>query len=163
MPMLKSYRNATLENASAVELVVALYDGLIRFLGDAAEAAESGDVKGRREAARRSLDILIHLQATLRPDVGGRPAEVLAEFYASIFANILRASQAAAPGEFLHASRCVRTVREAWYQVSLDPTVAHMVPRDLQTRQEKVLSGSRPVVPQAARPEEVREAGRWIA
>lgn len=146
--MAKTYRDAALENASGVELVVALYDGLIRFLVDAAEASERGDVTARRDAARRSLDILIHLQATLRPDVGGRPAEVLAEFYASIFANILNASQAAAPGEFHHAARCVKTVREAWYQVSLDPSVTHMVPRDLQTQQEKLRSGSRESLPE---------------
>jgi flagellar protein FliS len=148
--MVKTYGGAALESASGVELVVALYDGLIRFLGNAAAAAERGDVKGRREAARRALDIIIHLQATLRPDVGGKPALVLAEFYASIFALILRASLAAAPGDFHHAIRCVRTVREAWHQVSLDPTVAHVLPRDLQTRDEKVRSGSKSIVPGSA-------------
>lgn len=162
--MARTYRDAALENASGVELVVALYDGLIRFLVDAAEASERGDVAARRVAAKRSLDILIHLQATLRPDVGGRPAEVLAEFYASIFANILRASQAAAPGEFHHAARCVRTVREAWYQVSIDPSVAHVMPRDLQTQAEKQRSVSRPVQAQVINSEGGLEAASgWIA
>ncbi len=163
-PMARTYRDAALENASGVELVVALYDGLIRFLVDAAEASERGDVAGRRDAARRSLDILIHLQATLRPDVGGRPAEVLAEFYAAIFANILTASQAAAPGEFHHAARCVRTVREAWYQVSIDPAVAPMMSRDLQTQSEKQRSRSRPVRPPAVSSDSGKEAASgWIA
>ena len=157
-----AYRNATLESASGVELIVALYDGLIRFLGRAAEACTRGDIPGRRENARKSLDILVHLQATLRPDVGGRPAEVLAEFYAAIFANILRASQAASPGEFQHAIRCVRTVREAWQQVASDPTVAGIMPRDLQTREEKVMSGSREMARTvAALPG--NGGGRWTA
>jgi flagellar protein FliS len=163
--MVKTYGGAALENASAVELVVALYDGLIWLLGEAAEAAERGDVRARREAARRSLDILIHLQATLRPDVGGRPAVVLAEFYASIFALILRASLAAAPGEFQHAIRCVRTVREAWRQVALDPAVVQSLPADLQTRDERLLG--RPV-PSAAAPIDASRnvevpASRWTA
>ena len=154
--MAKTYGGAALESASGVELVVALYDGLIRFLGNAAEACERGDVKARREAARRALDIIIHLQATLRPDVGGRPAVVLAEFYASIFALILRASMAAAPGDFHHAIRCVRTVREAWHQVALDPTVSHVFPRDLQTSDEKFRSGSKSIVPGTTLSESVR-------
>jgi flagellar protein FliS len=141
--MIRSYRNASLESASGVELIVALYDGLIRFLGQAAAAAERGDVSGRREAARRSFDIIIHLQAVLRPEIGGRPAEALAEFYASIFATILRASMAAAPSQFHHAIRCVRTVREAWQQVAQDPAVTSMMPKNLQTREEKLQSGSR--------------------
>ena len=162
--MAKTYRDAALENASAVELVVALYDGLIRFLMDAAEASERGDVAGRRDAARRSLDILIHLQATLRPDVGGRPAEVLAEFYAAIFANILTASQAAAPGEFHHAARCVRTVREAWYQVSIDPSVAHGMLAGAQVQQKKPATGGRPPRSATAGMESVVEAASgWMA
>ena len=158
----RNYRNATLASASGVQLIIALYDGLIRFLGDAAAASSQGDVARRREASRKALDILVHLQATLRPGVGGRPAEVLAEFYASIFANVLRASRAAAPGEFYHAIRCVRTVRDAWQKVSLDPAVESIMPFDLQTREEKVNSGSREMV-RAVTPPTPGSATRWTA
>ncbi len=159
--MVKTYRLAALENASRVELIVALYDGLIRFLGDAAAAAALGDVTGRREGARRALDILVHLQAILRPDVGGRPAEVLAEFYAAIFATILNASKSAAPGEFHHAIRCIRTVRQAWHQVAQDPTVANVMPHNLQTKEERILSGGRDVAMTQA--DRAAVVSRWLA
>lgn len=90
-----SYREHVLDGASAVDLVVALYDGMIRFLFAAIAAVERGDEEGRRAAVKRVLDILIHLQARLRMDVGGRPAEALSEFYSSIFAQVLQASQSA--------------------------------------------------------------------
>ena len=90
-----SYREHALEGAAAVDLVVALYDGIIRFLYAAITAAERGDADARRAAVKRALDIIIHLQARLRMDVGGRPAQALSEFYAAIFAQILQASQAA--------------------------------------------------------------------
>ena len=90
-----TYQQRVLEGASAVELVVALYDGIARFLTGAIDAVERGDVEGRRAAVKRALDIIIHLQARLRMDVGGRPAEALSEFYASIFAQIIQASQSA--------------------------------------------------------------------
>ena len=90
-----SYREHALEGASAVDLVVALYDGIIRFLYAAIAAVERGDADGRRAAVKRALDIIIHLQARLRMDVGGRPAQSLSEFYAAIFAQILQASQSA--------------------------------------------------------------------
>jgi flagellar protein FliS len=54
-------------------------------------------------------------------DVGGRPAESLAEFYASIFAEILKASQSASKAKFEHAIDCVRNVRDAWREVARDP------------------------------------------
>jgi flagellar protein FliS len=118
-----SYQEHALESASAVELVVALYDGIIRFLHAAGAAADRGDQDARRAASKRALDIIIHLQARLRMDVGGRPAVALSEFYASVFAQILQASQSASRQKFDHAIECVRNVRDAWREVARDPEV----------------------------------------
>ena len=116
-----NYREHALEGASAVDLVVALYDGIIRFLYAAIAAVERGDADARRAAVKRALDIIIHLQARLRMDVGGRPAQALSEFYAAIFAQILQASQSASKAKFEHAIDCVRNVRDAWREVARDP------------------------------------------
>jgi flagellar secretion chaperone FliS len=121
---MNTYHRCTLEGASAIELVVALYDGIIRFLHSAAEAADRGDTRGRRVAVKRALDIIIHLQASLRMDVGGEPAQVLSEFYAATFAQILQASQSSSRRKFEHAMSCVRNVRDAWKQASFESTAA---------------------------------------
>jgi flagellar protein FliS len=118
-----SYREHALDGASAVDLVVALYDGMIRFLYEAGDAVDRGDMEGRRAAVKRTLDIIIHLQARLRMDVGGKPAQALSEFYTSIFAQILQASQSASREKFDHTIECVKNVREAWRQVAKDPVV----------------------------------------
>jgi flagellar protein FliS len=118
-----SYQEHALESASAVDLVVALYDGIIRFLYAASEAVERSDLAARRIAVKRALDIIVHLQARLRMDVGGRPAEALSEFYATVFAQILQASQSASTSKFEHAIACVRNVRDAWREVARDPEV----------------------------------------
>jgi flagellar protein FliS len=118
-----SYQEHALEGASAVDLVVALYDGMIRFLYAAIAAVERGQAEERRVAVKRALDIIIHLQARLRMDVGGRPAQALSEFYASVFAQILQASQSASTAKFEHAIDCVRNVRDAWREVTKDPKI----------------------------------------
>ena len=118
-----NYQGYGLEGASAVDLVVALYDGIIRFLHSACDAVDRGDAEARRTASKRALDIIIHLQSRLRMDVGGQPAQALSEFYAAIVAEILQASQAASREKYLHAIDCVRNVREAWRQVAEDPAV----------------------------------------
>lgn len=117
------YGDHTLDGASAVDLVVALYDGIIRFLYAAIAAVERGDTDSRRAAVKRALDIIIHLQARLRMDVGGRPAQTLSEFYAATFALILQASQSASAAKFQQAIDCVRNVRDAWREVARDPGV----------------------------------------
>lgn len=126
-----SYREHMLDGAEAVDLVVALYDGIIRFLYSAIAAVEHSDADARRIAVKRALDIIIHLQARLRMDVGGQPAQALSEFYAAIFAQILQASQAASTAKFQHAIDCVRNVRDAWREVARDPKANSDVPQKL--------------------------------
>ena len=117
---MSTYQEHSLDGASPVDLIVALYDGIIRFLYAAIAAVELGDVNGRRAAVKRALAILIHLQTRLRMDVGGRSAEVLSEFYASIFAVILQASLSASAQRFEDAISFVRSVRDAWKQVAAE-------------------------------------------
>jgi flagellar protein FliS len=136
-----SYQQHTLNSASAVDLVVALYDGILRFLYAASAAVERGDREARRAAVKRALDIIIHLQARLRMDVGGRPAQVLSEFYASIFAQILQASQSASQQKFEHAIECVKNVRDAWRQVARDPEV-NPAPLQVAALQQRRREGS---------------------
>jgi flagellar secretion chaperone FliS len=123
-----SYQQHALKGASAVELVVALYDGIMRFLYAACDAVDRGDEQARRVAVKRALDIILHLQARLRMDIGGSPAQALSDFYAAIFAQILQASQRASKPRFLHAIDCVRNVREAWKQVAQETPAIHPVP-----------------------------------
>jgi len=123
-----NYREHALDGAAAVDLVVALYDGIMRFLYAAITAVERGDADARRAAVKRALDIIIHLQARLRMDVGGRPAQALSEFYAAIFAQILQASQSASKSKFQHAIDCVRNVRDAWREVARDPNANSVSP-----------------------------------
>ena len=124
-----TYQQHTLKGASAIELVVALYDGILRFLFAACDAVDRGDESGRRASVKRALDIILHLQARLRMDVGGRPARALSDFYASIFAQILQASQGVSKAKFLHAIECVRNVRDAWKQVAMDPAANPVPPQ----------------------------------
>ncbi|MGH9616286.1 MAG: flagellar export chaperone FliS [Acidobacteriaceae bacterium] len=114
-----NYQQQTLAVMNSVDLVVALYDGMIRFLHRAILDVEAGDVAGRRESIRRVLEILTYLQARLRADVGGKPAEALSEFYSAIFAQCVRASRDASIPVLEQSVRDVLNVRDAWKQVAL--------------------------------------------
>jgi flagellar protein FliS len=59
---------------------------MIRFLYAACDAVDRGDEQARRIAVKRAMDIILYLQSRLRSDVGGKPAQALSEFYASVFA-----------------------------------------------------------------------------
>lgn len=152
------YQEQALAGATGVELVVALYDGAIRFLYRAMQCVEEDDVRGRRLAVKRALDILMYLQARLRPDVGGSTAVALSDFYAEMFTMALEGSHAASIEQFQEVIACIRNVRDAWVVVARDPEAGKVLPRELWTRQES-LSAPRP--PQVVSDSAV--ASRWQA
>jgi flagellar secretion chaperone FliS len=118
-----SYQQQTIAGMNGVELIVALYDGMIRFLYRAIQAIEDNDIADRRIAIKRTLDILMHLQSRLRMDIGGSSARALSEFYAAIFALCIEGSRLASAVRLKEAIACVRDVREAWQIVARDPEV----------------------------------------
>jgi flagellar protein FliS len=115
-----TYQSHALEGASGVELTIALYDGIIRFMLNAIEAVERQEVDQRRAAVKRAMDIVIHLQATLNKDIGGKPAESLSDFYVAMFALMLQGSQGNSKEKFEQVIANVRNVRDGWKQLAAD-------------------------------------------
>jgi flagellar protein FliS len=113
---MNAYQAHTLEGASPVELTIALYDGIVRFMNQAIDAVEENDADRRRAAVKRAMDIVMHLQLTLDRKRGGKPAEALTEFYTAMFALMLQGSQANWRQKFEQVIANVRNVREAWKQ-----------------------------------------------
>lgn len=137
-----NYQEQALTGATGVELVVALYDAALRFLYRATQAVEEQDVHGRRLAVKKTLDVLMYLQARLRPDVGGSSAAALADFYAAMFTMTLEASHAESAEAFREVIACVRNVRDAWMIAARDPEVGKILPRELRTREERFVPDS---------------------
>jgi flagellar secretion chaperone FliS len=152
-----SYQQQALVGATGVEMIIALYDGAIRFLYRAMQCVEEGDVHGRRVAVKKVIDILMYLQARLRPDVGGVVAASLADFYATMFTMTLEASHLESKEQFEDVISFVRNVRDAWVVVARDPEAGRVLPRELRTREERFVP---PVAESAADGEAV---SRWLA
>lgn len=154
-----TYQQKALAGATAVELVIALYDGAIRFLYRAIQCIREDDVHGRRVAVKKAVDVLMYLQARLRPELGPRPAAALSDFYAAMFTMALEASHSASQEQFLEVIACIRNVREAWVVVARDPVASRILPRELRTQEERHLSST-------AKPEPYdgeAPASRWQA
>jgi flagellar protein FliS len=164
------YQQQAFAVKNSVELVVALYDGMVRFLHKAEACVRSGDSEGRRQNIKRVLDILTYLQGRLRTDVGGQSAKTLGEFYAAMYSQCVLASRDSSVVLLEETIRNVRNVRDAWHTVATSESAQGMVPRDLQTREERTQSVA---VSSAARgpsgaamaavPEEGPVSHRWSA
>lgn len=153
-----SYQQQALVGATGVELVIALYDGALRSIYRAMQCVREDDTIGRRIAVKKVVDILMYLQARLRPDVGGTTAGTLSDFYAAMFTMTLEASHLNSIEGFEEVAACMRNVREAWAIVSRDPKAGKVLPRELRTAEEKF-------IPAAITSEPPAEAlpSRWAA
>lgn len=136
-----NYQQQTLAGMNPVELIVALYDGMVRFLYRAIAAIEHHDAHSRRLAVGRVLEILMHLQSHLRLDVGGNSAKALAEFYASIFALCLEGSRLESAPRLREAIGCIRDVREAWNVAARDPDVLRLLGTNPATPARVIVPG----------------------
>lgn len=154
------YQQQALAGATGLDLVIALYDGALRYLYRAIQAVEEDDVYGRRVAVKRVTDIFIYLQTTLRTDVCAKTTAALADFYAAMFQLTLEASHYASKEQFEEVITCVREVRDAWVVASRDPEAQKVLPRDLRMKNE-TMSAAGPMM-QAAETASPA-AARWSA
>lgn len=125
-----NYQQQAIAGMNPVELIVALYDGMVRFLYRAIAATEQHNARERRIAVGRVLEILMHLQSRLRMDIGGSSAKALSEFYASIFALCLEGSRLESTARLKEAIGCIRDVREAWSVAARDPEVLRLLHKE---------------------------------
>ncbi len=118
-----AYRRIEAESRSPMELVVMLYDGAIRFVGDARAAIARGDVRARTDATRRALDIVSELHMTLNVKEGGDIARELDRLYIYIQEKLLAVTRGdAVAAEEVH--KLLGTLREGFSQAVVPGTTA---------------------------------------
>jgi flagellar protein FliS len=158
-----AYQQQALRSANGVELIIALYDGAIRFLYRAIQCVDERDEIGRRAAVKRAVDIIMYLQARLRTDIGGKPAAALADFYTAMFTLTLEASHIASRQQFTEVIACLRNVRDAWLVVARDPEAQKLVPRDLRSQAERYANTQSTAALQPAPEQDEIAPIRWSA
>ena len=113
-----AYRTVDAQSRSPIELVVMLYDGAIRFLGDAREAHERNDHRGRATGVSKAMAIVGELRSTLNVEEGSNLALELDRLYDYMFGRLLEVTTKRDLSGLEEVQRLLITVREGWVQVS---------------------------------------------
>ena len=109
-----TYRRTEIQSRTPLELVVMLYDGLLRYMSEARDATARRDIPARRRAVSRALAIVSELQSTLDMEAGGSVAQSLDALYAFVSERLTQASFKQDPRPVDEAIRVVTTLREGW-------------------------------------------------
>jgi flagellar protein FliS len=113
----EAYRQVVADTRSPLERVVMLYDGAIRFVAEARDAADRNDVVHRTRAVSRALAIVTELQNTLRLDEGGEVARELDRLYTYMTVRLLDSNVRRDRQALDEVHRLLSTVREGWVQI----------------------------------------------
>jgi flagellar protein FliS len=113
-----AYQEAAVRNASAVELVIMLYDILARDLQCAIEAMEAADIEARTAKLKHGFLALQQLEGTLNLEEGGDFATNLSRFYSMMRAQMMKAQTQQDPEILRELIQLLFSVREAWEEVN---------------------------------------------
>ena len=122
----QTYTQLSLEGASPVGLVVALYDNALKSLHRARRAIETNDIELRTQYLNHVLCIIAHLQGTLDVERGGEVAHDALQFYSYARARILEVSLTNSKEKLTDLASHFSSLREAWQIVETQ------VPEDLK-------------------------------
>lgn len=113
----EQYRNAQIETASPDRLLIMLYDGAIRFLGQAREALSHQELERANNLINRVQDIIAELMSTLNFDAG-EISHHLFRLYEYMNYRLIEANLRKDPAPAEEVERMLRDLREAWQQAA---------------------------------------------
>lgn len=112
-----AYLRNAVQSASAVGVVIILYDLLIADLERAIIAMGQGQIEERTAEIKHAFLILQQLDGSLQIETGGEAAKNLSNFYSALRSKILEAQIKVSPEILKRQIELVLSVRKAWQQV----------------------------------------------
>lgn len=116
--MSAAYMNQYFENqvntASPEQLLIMLYNGAIRFVGEAEEAMASKKIAFRGERISKAIAILSELSATLDHEIGGEIAADLAALYDYMIRTLLAANIQDDASKLVEVREMLSGLRDTW-------------------------------------------------
>ena len=112
-----AYREAAVQGASPVQLVIRLYEQIIEDLRQAVQAVERNQIELRTNKINHAILVIGHLQSRLDFEAGGKPARDLNQFYDFLRQNLLHAQARASKQILSQLITDLLAVRSAWLEV----------------------------------------------
>lgn len=115
---LAAYRTQQLQSATSGEILLALYDGAIRYLGLAKRSMEGGHYAEKGAAIDRVLKIMTELEGSLDHQQAPELTENLRSLYTHIRQRVLVASSSLDPEVLEDVVKLLSPLREAWSEAT---------------------------------------------
>jgi flagellar protein FliS len=121
---LTAYREAAVQGISPVELVIMLYDLLVRDMKRVIAAIQAGNIEDRVNHSNHAFDVLRELECSLDMENGGSTAKNLSRFYSHVRAKVMEVQFKLDPAILEKQIEMVLELRRGWQQVLALPSSA---------------------------------------
>jgi flagellar protein FliS len=112
-----SHREAAVQGASSVRLVICLYEQVIEDLRRAVIAQERRDIEGRTRGINHTLKVIGQLQGTLDMARGGEVARNLQQFYEVVRTGLVTAQIKQSAKIIEQQIAQLAMIHDAWLEV----------------------------------------------
>jgi flagellar biosynthetic protein FliS len=117
-----AYRETAARGATALRLVIMLYEQLIQDLTKAAQAIDKNDIESRANCINHAVLVIAYLQSPLDFANGGKVARELEKFYNALRQNLVQVQFFPTKAGINQLITDVLAVREAWIEVERTET-----------------------------------------
>jgi flagellar protein FliS len=125
---LTAYREADVQSASPVELVITLYDALVRDMNRMIAAIRAGNIEDRVNQSNHALQVLQELECLLDMEKGGSTAKDLSRFYSHLRAKVLQVQFKQDPAMLKRQMEMVLELRQGWVEAMAVPAATPVFP-----------------------------------
>ena len=133
----EEYRRGNIAGKSQLQVVVMLFDGMLKFLEQAKEAIRAQDLELAHGLIAKARKIVTHLLPTVDLESGGEAAAKLYSLYVFCFTKMAEASLKKDVSDIDDVLGVLRTLRETW---------AELDAQEATGGNEVALAGSRQLV-----------------
>jgi len=115
---LHQYQNNQIETASPEQILIMLYDGAIRFCGQAIQAMGNRDYAVQGEKIGRTMAIISEFSQSLDHDIGGHIAADLDALYGFMIRELTRANLEGDLAALENVSGLLSGLRKTWVEAA---------------------------------------------
>ena len=123
------YKRTQVTTVDKGRLIVLLYDGAIKFVHQAKERAELGDIEGKCNNVNKAMDIISELNHSLNMSEGGEIALNLRRLYQFLNDRLLEGKIKEETHYLVEVGKILSTLNEAWNDVVSTPEAKESIPR----------------------------------
>lgn len=118
------YTNVQAATASPQRLMMLLFDAALRHMKQGRGAVEQGNYSAAITSLDKAAEIVLHLEATMKPNVAPELCEKLTDIYRFVVGRLSIAATGQDPKAVQEAERALAPVVDAFRQVCAAETAA---------------------------------------